>query len=224
MNLRFRLALCVSAAAGALVVPAIASAGANQQLTGTVGPGFTINLRDAAGAAVTRLDPGTYDIVVDDRSEMHNFHLRGPGVDQATDVEFIGSVRWTVTVENGTYTFVCDPHSTSMRGSFRVGAATTPKPKPKPKRLTAAVGPGFTISLRNASGRVRSLKAGRYRITVRDRSRMHNFHLVGAGVNKRTAVRFRGTVTWTVTLRKGKTYRFRCDPHARGMRGSFKVT
>jgi plastocyanin len=58
---------------------------------------------------------------------------------------------------------------------------------------------------------------------VRDRSRMHNFHLRGRGVNKRTTVGFLGSTTWTVTLRPG-TYRFVCDPHARRMRGSFRVT
>ena len=45
-------------------------------LRGTVGPGFTISLRDAAGAAVSHLDPGTYSLTVDDKSEEHNFHLR----------------------------------------------------------------------------------------------------------------------------------------------------
>jgi plastocyanin len=70
---------------------------------------------------------------------------------------------------------------------------------------------------------VKGLKAGRYRIVVRDRSAMHNFHLSGPGVNKRTAVGFRGTRTWTVRLRKGR-YRFVCDPHAAQMRGSFRVT
>ena len=68
------------------------------------------------------------------------------------------------------------------------------------------------------------LKAGRYRIVVRDRSTMHNFHLSGPGVNKRTTVRFRGSTTWTVTFRKGRTYRFVCDPHAMRMKGSFRAT
>ena len=68
------------------------------------------------------------------------------------------------------------------------------------------------------------LKAGRYRIVVRDRSTMHNFHLSGPGVNKRTTARFRGSTTWTVTFRKGRTYRFVCDPHAKRMKGSFKAT
>jgi plastocyanin len=68
------------------------------------------------------------------------------------------------------------------------------------------------------------LKAGRYRIVVRDRSRMHNFHLTGTGVNKRTLVGFRGTQTWTVTFRKGKVYRYVCDPHRTRMKGSFRAT
>jgi hypothetical protein len=68
------------------------------------------------------------------------------------------------------------------------------------------------------------MAAGTYRITVRDKSRLHNFHLRGAGVNKSTSVPFRGTRTWTVRLRKGKTYRFRCDPHASRMKGSLRAT
>ena len=32
----------------------------NPQLQASVGPGFTISLKDASGAKVTHLDPGTY--------------------------------------------------------------------------------------------------------------------------------------------------------------------
>jgi hypothetical protein len=115
-----------------------------------------------------------------------------------------------------------------MRGTFTVGIPTpAPPPPPPPSRVTtllATVGPGATISLRTRSGRrVSRVRRGRYRIVVRDRSRMHNFHLRGRGVNKRTTVGFLGSTTWTVTLRPG-TYRFVCDPHARRMRGSFRVT
>jgi plastocyanin len=41
-------------------------------------------------------------------------------------------------------------------------------------------------------------------------------------VNKLTTVAFKGTKTWTVTLRKG-TYRYVCDPHKTFMKGSFRV-
>ncbi len=92
-----------------------------------------------------------------------------------------------------------------------------------PTRLTATVGPGFTITLMNKAGKkVNRLKPGLYRIVVRDRSGGHNFHLTGAGVNKATSVGYVGTRTWTVRLRKG-VYRYVCDPHAHNMKGSFRV-
>ena len=111
-----------------------------------------------------------------------------------------------------------------MRGQFTVGTPPVTTPPPAPKRLTGTVGPGFSISMRTPAGAVARhvAGAGTYRITIRDRSAAHNFHLIGPGVNRRTSVGFRGTVTWTLRLRAG-TYRFVCDPHARQMRGSFRV-
>ena len=214
-----RLLIALSVAGAAFALPATAFA-QNPKLFAKVGPGFEIAVRDASGARVTQVEPGTYDVVVEDASDEHNFHLAGPGVDQRTSIEFVGSVTWTVTLVNGTYAYICDPHATTMRGSFRVGAAPPP-PAPVP-RLFATVGPSATIALRNAAGaRVRALAAGRYRITVRDRSSRHNFHLIGPGVNRRTGVGFRGTVTWTVRIAAG-AYRYVCDPHARHMRGTFR--
>jgi plastocyanin len=230
MTQRIRLVL-VSLAAGILLA-APTEAFAQTRLIGTVGENdsFTITLTNAAGARVTDIPAGTYEIEVRDRSEHHNFHLTGPGVNMATTVGFVGTVTWTVTLRDAAqYTYVCDPHSGQMRGTFTTGGGPPPSPPPPPppssrvQTLTATVGPGVTISLRTANGRrVSRLRRGRYRIRVRDRSSRHNFHLRGPGVNKRTTVRFRGTVTWTVTLRRG-TYRFVCDPHARRMRGSFRV-
>ncbi|MBD0330707.1 MAG: hypothetical protein ICV64_11475 [Thermoleophilia bacterium] len=107
-----------------------------------------------------------------------------------------------------------------------------PAPAPQPQSATptgrnvlvATVGPGATVSLRTRAGRrVRTLRAGRYTIAVRDRSEIHNFHLRGPGVNKQTGVAFTGTATWRVRFRKGKTYRYVCDPHASSMRGTFRA-
>jgi hypothetical protein len=42
-------------------------------------------------------------------------------------------------------------------------------------------------------------------------------------VNKKTSVGGTGLTQWMVTLQKGKTYRFVCDPHATIMKGSFKT-
>ena len=84
--------------------------------------------------------------------------------------------------------------------------------------LTGTDGPGFTITLNK-----KTVKAGTYVITIRDRSTIHNFHLTGPGVNKKTSVAAMGTTKWTVKLKKG-TYKFVCDPHKTIMHGVLKVT
>jgi plastocyanin len=221
--------LLVSLAAVLVVAPAVAvyalaspGVAADGKLFATVGPGATIALVDEAGVTVSRLDPGTYTIEIDDRSDFHNFHLVGPGVSAGSTIAFVGRMTVTVTLRDGQFTYVCDAHAYDMIGQFTVGTpppVTTPKPLPK---LVATVGPGPAITLTRAGRKVTRLKAGTYAITVRDRSRLHNFHLLGPGVNRKTTVAFRGNRTWRVTLKRG-LYRFRCDPHARQMRGSFRV-
>lgn len=90
--------------------------------------------------------------------------------------------------------------------------------------LRGTVGPGFTITLKTAQGKlVRKLKSGTYTIQIRDLSPIHNFHLLGPGVNKLTSVQNTGSVTWTVRLTQG-VYRYRCDPHRAIMHGSFTVS
>jgi plastocyanin len=207
-------------------------AGSSQatKLVGSVGPGFGISLRDAQGNAVTRVDPGTYEIEVTDLADAHTFHLRGLGVDQRTEVAFTGTVSWTVTFQNGTYTFFCDVHPTQMRGTFTSGSAPAPAPPQSNPvtartRLVLTAGPAEIITLKTAAGRVvKTMKRGTYRMTVRDRSAIHNAHVVAPGFNKRTMLAFRGTQTWRVPLRRTGTLRFLCDPHAAiGMRGSAKI-
>jgi plastocyanin len=91
-------------------------------------------------------------------------------------------------------------------------------------KLTGTVGPGFTITLKKGTAKVKTLKAGSYKITVNDKSNIHDFHLKGPGVNKIiTTTPFKGTKTVTVKLKKG-TYKYVCDPHASLMTHSFKVT
>jgi plastocyanin len=103
-----------------------------------------------------------------------------------------------------------------------VGAA--PATAATPTKLVATVGPSFTITLKKGGKKVTTLKAGRYTITVQDKSDFHNFHLMGpGGVNKKTTVSEVKTKTWAVTFKKG-TYRYVCDPHSSQMKGSFKVT
>jgi hypothetical protein len=225
-----RLALALLPASAALVFALPGGARpAQNTLNGVVGPGFNISLTDESGQRVTHLDPGTYTIQVQDKAAEHNFHLTGPGVDQATDIDFVGSATWTVTFVDGTYRFQCDAHPTLMKGGFGVGTAPPPAPPPppppppaKPKKLAGSVGPGARIALRSASGaRVAKLKAGRYALTVSDASKRDNFHLVGKGVNVKTGVAFTGKKTWTIRLAKG-TYAYRSDASSR-LRGKVVV-
>ena len=102
----------------ALAIPANA---ATPTLTGTVGPGFTITLTKG-GTKVTTLKAGTYRLVVKDRSAIHDFHLKGPGIDRRfTGVAFVGTKTFpTVKLTKGIYTYVCTPHKLSMHGKFTV--------------------------------------------------------------------------------------------------------
>ena len=89
--------------------------------------------------------------------------------------------------------------------------------------LKGEVGPGYSIEVTKAGKDLKTIRAGTYKIKVEDKSAIHNFHLIGPGINKKTGVGPKGTFTWTVTLKKG-TYKYICDPHAAIMKGSFKVT
>jgi len=89
--------------------------------------------------------------------------------------------------------------------------------------LNGTFGPGFSITLTQGGKKVTTLKAGKYTIVVNDKASIHDFHLTGPGVNKKTSVPAVGTTKWKVKLKKG-TYKFVCDPHLAIMHGSFKVT
>lgn len=193
----------------ALIAALAGGAGAaradNPVLTGVVGTGdsFQIALSDANGA-VAHLDPGTYTLLVHDRSTLHNFHLFGPGVDVATTVEDTGDQTFTVTLTDGTYQYVCDAHAERMKGTFTVGTVTTPPPPPPPPppsvvKLAGAIS-GSKATLSGTAG----LSAGKAQVTVVDRSKTDGFLLRGPGVSKKTGIAFTGKVTWTVTLQGGR--------------------
>jgi hypothetical protein len=69
----------------------------------------------------------------------------------------------------------------------------------------------------------RTVTHGRYRIVVRDASTMHNWHISGEGVDKRTTVGGTGRWVWKVRLRPG-TYKIVCDPHHQQMKLRLTVT
>jgi hypothetical protein len=205
--------IMLAALLAALFLPSALARADNPRLVASVGQNdsFAISLRDASGNPVRHLDPGTYDIEVHDFSEEHNFHLQGPGVEQATSTGNVENVVWTVTFTDGRYLFECEAHTRTMKGSFTVGEVVAVT------QLAASVGPRRTISLKPKSAVV-----GPATITVNDRSRTDNFHLTGPGVNRKTGVFFRGRVIWKVTLQPG-TYSYRSDKHET-LRGSLVVT
>lgn len=194
-----------------LLFPSALARADNPRLMGLVGTNdaFVISLRDASGSGVSRLDPGTYDIEVSDRSEVHNFHLRGPGVENSTPIDEAQKITWAVTFGVGRYTFVCDAHASVMRGYFLVGDVPA-------SQVAASVGPRKTITVRP-----KSTLPGPVTFTVSDRSKTDNFHLSGPGVNKKTGVGFRGRATWKLNLVPG-SYTYRSDK-TKKLRGTFTV-
>ena len=94
-------------------------------------------------------------------------------------------------------------------------------------KLTGTVGPGFNISLKKGSKMVKTLKAGKYTLVIRDKSALHNFTLRqitgGSFMKTLTGTAFTGTKTVTVTFKKG-TWKAFCTVHPTQVVRTFKVT
>jgi plastocyanin len=217
----------VPVAIGAVVLAALPgpALGDDPTLTAVVGvnDGFNITLNDASGKKVSRILPGTYMFVVHDESSIHNFHLASnfdPTVDFKTGIEFVGTQTFTVTFQNHTiYAYACEPHWETMNGKFLVTDEPPPPPPPPPPpaatKLTASVSAAGGVHLSRSS-----VPAGRVRLLVTDRSKSANFHVAGKGVNKRTGMTFRGSVSWSLHLVAG-TYRYGSD--GRGLTHKLRV-
>jgi plastocyanin len=200
-----------------LPLPAGAAPRENPVLDAIVGTNdaFQITLNDATGAKVSIIPPGTYTVVVHDNSAIHNFHLASnedPTVDFRTDVDFVGTKTFTVTFRPATrYAYACEPHWQVMNGTFlteRAAGSPPPPPPPPPppvRRFAATVTASGMVVLSRTS-----VPAGRYRVTVSDRSARDNFHLRGPGVDRRTGMAFRGSAMWMVRLARG-TYVYGSD-------------
>ena len=221
---RFRLPLILLFLFSALALaPGAARPDATAvELSGSVGPGFTITLKDAGGNSVTHLDPGAYHITVQNLSDagtgvVHNFHLHGPGGVNLATTSDPGTTTWDVTLVDGTYTYNCDFHPLQMIKKFTVGNAPPP---PTVTKLSGKVA-GSSITLKKGSAVVKSLKHGKFSIAVNDASTKDNFHLKGPGVSKKTSVPKRGKATWKVTLRAGK-YSYFSDAHPK-LKRTFSV-
>jgi hypothetical protein len=199
---------------GALVHPASAKT-TDGTLNCSVGPGFTISSDAPDGLAA-----GTYTWSIHDKSDEHNCDLVGTGC--SSGAEFVGDTSCTVTLQAGTtYTFECDAHPTTMRGSFTTAGGAParppppppppPTPRPKPQKLLTRVGELGPPTLTTTSGKkVTKLVAGKYTLVVKDTSAHHNLHLRGPGVNRVTSIAAKRTYTWKLTFRRG-TYTYRDD-------------
>lgn len=204
-----------SVVALALAIAGFAGSSQNPTLIGFVGTndGFDIGVTDASGTPITRVAPGTYTFHIRDRSRLHNFHFASNEdrtIDFRTELDFVGEQSFTVTLQADTrYAYACEPHWQTMNGELVTSPGSSPAPAPPPpalKTLRAGVTAGGTAYVA-----ARTVKAGRYRVVVRDGSKRRNFHLAGPGVNRRTSAAFKGTATWTLRLKRG-AYRFGSDP------------
>jgi len=95
-------------------------------------------------------------------------------------------------------------------------------------RLIGTVGPGYKITLKKGTAKVKTLKAGKYTFVITDKASIHDFTIErekgGPKIEKTlTGTSFQGKKTVTVTLKKG-SWKFYCSIHEPQMFGFFKVT
>ena len=114
-----RLTLAAAATAG-LVFGGLALA-STPKLNGSVGPDFTIGLKDASGKKVTTLKPGSYSITITDKASIHDWTLSGPGYKNKhlTSLPFTGTKsNIALTLQAGKYKYFCSLHG--FNGTFTV--------------------------------------------------------------------------------------------------------
>jgi plastocyanin len=94
--------------------------------------------------------------------------------------------------------------------------------------LKGVVGPGYSVSLTKGGKKVKTLKAGKYKIVVSDKSNFHNSTLEREKPSSPklekdiTGTGFTGTKTVVMTLKPG-SWRFYCSVHESQMHQDFKV-
>ena len=94
--------------------------------------------------------------------------------------------------------------------------------------LKGVVGPGYSIKLTKGGKRVKSVKAGKYRFVITDKSTFHNFTVEREKPSKPTIEKhvtgtgFTGKKTMVITLKPG-SWSFYCSVHESQMHGDLKV-
>ena len=115
------LSFTAVAVAAVLVAGASAKRAATPVLTGTDGPGYTINLK-MNGKAVKTLKAGTYKVVIHDMASIHGWSLDGPHgfAKDISSVPSVGTKTVTLKLKAGSYKFYCPAHEPTMFGRFTV--------------------------------------------------------------------------------------------------------
>ena len=128
MARRFLPLLAGAVIALVAVLPATASPRAAQTLTLAVNSdAFKITLTSGS-SKVTSVKPGTYTFKLVDKTAIHNVDLlKGSatvkdtkGKPVMTSVSGKESKSVTVKLAKGSYTFHCDPHASTMKGTLKV--------------------------------------------------------------------------------------------------------
>jgi plastocyanin len=119
-----RIALVLLAAGLAAAAFLMSAQASTPKLTGTVGPGYTITLKQGA-AKVKTLKAGKYTFVITDKAAIHNFTIErqkgGPKIEKVlTGTSFQGKKTVTVTLKTGSWKYYCSIHEPQMFGFFKV--------------------------------------------------------------------------------------------------------
>ena len=119
MNRSILLVFVAAAVAAVAVGSALGNPAATPTLVGTVGPGYTIALKQN-NKAVKTLKAGKYKLVIHDKASIHAFSLDGPNgyAKDFTGVSFVGTKTFNVNLKAGAYKFYCPPHEPIMFGHF----------------------------------------------------------------------------------------------------------
>jgi len=119
-----RIALVLLAVALGTAAFLVSAQASTVKLIGTVGPGYTIMLKQGA-AKVKTLKAGTYTFVVTDKSAIHNFTIErekgGPKIEKTlTGTSFQGKKTVSMTLKKGSWKYYCSIHEPQMFGFFKV--------------------------------------------------------------------------------------------------------
>ena len=113
------IGIAAAVAVTVLATTAFARHESSLTLVGTVGPGYTINLK-VHGLNLVRLKAGKYKFVIHDQASIHGWSLDGPNgfAKDLTPVSFTGTKTVTLNLKAGRYKFYCPPHESQMFGHF----------------------------------------------------------------------------------------------------------